>query len=337
MLRLAAGVSILAVALLAACGGSEEKTIPSPVDTVPTTATPLPSATTLQPGDPEVYAIALAHLQEYLDTWVREGPAAAKEMQDGPRQFQLLSGQVSSYKPFTYDSDDSFTLIVKLDLHFPPGQIYPWTVGNNGNIFFTFTRPDAASPFVMRMSSIAPLEPAPSRPGVLRTELSTYFGSLLDCDFEAALPDYLPRGTRRGPGVDPTCSELRFWFPPLDDPTIPLEERATVEIKERRYEPPPPAASPWMMPEMPSPTATPMNNSGDTRREDEVISHAGRDVHVWRRAGPGSAVVTLTTHNNDVYIQVRGIWWADSPDGEVEITDAMEQQAFKVLDSMLEE
>src|SRR3990172_5297097 len=61
----------------------------------------------------------------------------------------------------------------------------------------------------------------------LRAELSTYFALYEGClPFAVAAPDYLPSGTDREPhlfALD-NCTRLWFWFIPLENRAIPLEQ-----------------------------------------------------------------------------------------------------------------
>jgi hypothetical protein len=125
------------------------------------TATPFRThaVPTLRPADPAVYAIAIARLQLYFDTWANGDIAGAKAMLASTNQSsyfslstQLLSGDVTSYKQEEHISDDHFTLIVAIKLHFSGSDTGAWKEGVN-NRFVTFDRQNASSPFVMTFAT----------------------------------------------------------------------------------------------------------------------------------------------------------------------------------------
>jgi hypothetical protein len=73
-----------------------------------------------------------------------------------PRYSQLLSGEISGYEVYQHISDDDFTLLVDLQLHFPAANESAWGEGVNSR-FITFQRADAGSPFLMQFATSPPL------------------------------------------------------------------------------------------------------------------------------------------------------------------------------------
>ncbi|HEY8766263.1 MAG TPA: hypothetical protein VIP09_03205, partial [Dehalococcoidia bacterium] len=118
---------------------------------------------TLRPGDPPVYADAIARLQEYLDAWAAGDNAGKNAMLEPATQAsssvpdpQLLRGEIASYQPQQRVSDDDFTLLVDLQLHLPTANESAWGEGINSR-FVNVKRADASSPFLMKFASSPPL------------------------------------------------------------------------------------------------------------------------------------------------------------------------------------
>lgn len=94
----------------------------------------------LRPGDPAVYATALAALQDYLDKW-KARPSSG-----------LTEARVVAYSPNQWTSPNRFTLLVTENL-----QLSNEPSGNSGNglndRFATFTRNRSDAPFQVTLAS----------------------------------------------------------------------------------------------------------------------------------------------------------------------------------------
>jgi hypothetical protein len=126
-----------------------------------TSATTLPTAA---PTPTPVYAItplmlgqALQRIQDYLDSWQKDGLLVASQMlvptqrpalDEGPR---LLSGRVIDYS-IDDGSADEFVLLVTLDLHFPGGDGWAWGEGHNTR-FITFSYADPPAALLMSFAT----------------------------------------------------------------------------------------------------------------------------------------------------------------------------------------
>jgi hypothetical protein len=124
-------------------------------------------ANSAESGDAATYSAAIAEVQAYLDMWAKQGPYAAAARYLVPEEQVpsdtatksppdsndetplLLSGVVKSYKLTDWESANTFTLLVTMDLHFR-GDATCWNMHEGMNDrFFTFTRPDAAGAYRM--------------------------------------------------------------------------------------------------------------------------------------------------------------------------------------------
>lgn len=90
--------------------------------------------TTTLGGREVIYVRALSEVKTYLADWHRSGPSSASNeylvsSQQGGK-VKLLRGRVTSYHPYSWTSQNKFTLLVGLDLHFSgwPGA---WNIGDN--------------------------------------------------------------------------------------------------------------------------------------------------------------------------------------------------------------
>ena len=135
----AAAATALAVAVagsLSSCSqASPHPAVPSPV----------------KQGKAQAYSAAIAEVRDYLATWHQHGAQAAQRFmvpaERGPNPLLLRSGKVVSYRPYRWVSQDNFTLLVILDLHFA-GSPGAWNSGSNGR-FVTFTRQAGQSHYLM--------------------------------------------------------------------------------------------------------------------------------------------------------------------------------------------
>ena len=101
---------------------------------------------------PQAYSSAIAEVNEYLTAWRENGAQAAAQLykvqaERGPDSLRLSSGEVVSYRPDRWVSEDDFTLLVILELHFI-GSPYAWDPGRNGR-FITFTRKAGQAKYLM--------------------------------------------------------------------------------------------------------------------------------------------------------------------------------------------
>ena len=100
---------------------------------------------------PQAYSTAIAEVNQYLATWSKDGASAAQRLmvpsERGPDPIRLSSGKVVSYRPDRWVSDNEFTLLVNVDLHFTASS-GAWNPGLNGR-FITFTRSDRQHKFLM--------------------------------------------------------------------------------------------------------------------------------------------------------------------------------------------
>jgi hypothetical protein len=124
------------------------------------TAGPHPAAPSPVKQDKvHAYSVAIAEVRDYLAAWHQLGRAKAAQRfmvpsERGPDPAEpgsdpviLRSGTVLSYRPDRWVSQDNFTLLVLLELHFSglPGA---WNSGANGR-FVTFTRQAGHSHYLM--------------------------------------------------------------------------------------------------------------------------------------------------------------------------------------------
>jgi hypothetical protein len=105
------------------------------------------------------YSVAIAEVSDYLAAWHQVGRAKAAQRfmvpsergpdpgEPGPDPVILRSGKVLSYRPDRWVSQDNFTLLVLLDLHFA-GSPGAWNSGSNGR-FVTFTRQPRQNHYLM--------------------------------------------------------------------------------------------------------------------------------------------------------------------------------------------
>jgi hypothetical protein len=117
-------------------------------------ASPHPAASSsVRQGKVNAYSAAIAEVNDYLTTWHLHGAQAAQrfmvpaERGPDPNAILLSSGKVVSYRPDRWVSQDNFTLLVILDLHFA-GSPGAWNSGANGR-YVTFTRQAAQSHYLM--------------------------------------------------------------------------------------------------------------------------------------------------------------------------------------------
>jgi hypothetical protein len=104
-------------------------------------------------GNGRAYAAAIAEVNEYLTVWREHGLVAAQrfkvlsERGPDPSPVKLNGGEVTSYRPYRWVSEDNFTLLVILNLRFS-GSPGAWNPGKNGR-FITFTRKAGQSRYLM--------------------------------------------------------------------------------------------------------------------------------------------------------------------------------------------
>lgn len=125
---------------------------------VTTTAVgPIESLSTAR-GRQATYHAAVAELQNYLIAWHALGPVAASKKylaashQGGGKPIiHLNSGNVTSYLPFTWTSERSFTLLVSMNLHFS-GSPGAWNIGDN-DLYVTFSWSANRATYVMALNT----------------------------------------------------------------------------------------------------------------------------------------------------------------------------------------
>lgn len=118
----------------------------TPTLSAPTEPTPRPRVTATPPVQPALVEAAMGRVQSYLDTWIRDGCAAAATAYRGASEQastardcpRLISGRARLEEVHDWRSADDFTLLLALDLHFA-GDPGAWGEGANER-FVTFTR-----------------------------------------------------------------------------------------------------------------------------------------------------------------------------------------------------
>ncbi len=146
--RKAAAATALALAV-AVAGSLSSCSQASPHPAGPSSVKQVKAAVTQ--GKAPAYSVAITEVNDYLATWHQHGAQAAQrflvQAERGPDPIVLRSGKVVSYQPYRWASQDSFTLLVILDLHFV-GSSGAWNSGSNGR-FITFSRPAGHSQYLM--------------------------------------------------------------------------------------------------------------------------------------------------------------------------------------------
>jgi hypothetical protein len=101
------------------------------------------------------YKVAANELQDYFNYWHLVGPVTASKRFLVPSQrggaVKLASGKVSSYHASTWKSQNDFTLLMSLNLHFE-GRHGAWNEGKNDR-FVTFTKSPHGQPFLMELNT----------------------------------------------------------------------------------------------------------------------------------------------------------------------------------------
>jgi hypothetical protein len=101
------------------------------------------------------YKVAANELQDYFNYWHLVGPVTASKRFLVPSQrggtVKLASGKVSIYHAYTWKSQNDFTLLMSLNLHFE-GRHGAWNEGKNDR-FVTFMRAPHGQPFLMELNT----------------------------------------------------------------------------------------------------------------------------------------------------------------------------------------
>jgi len=141
-------------AALSSCTKASPHTAAATATAASPTASPHTAASpTASQGKSRAYSAAIAEVNEYLTAWREHGLVAAQrfkvpaERGPDPNPVKLSSGEVTSYQPFRWVSEDNFTLMVILNLRFN-GSPGAWNPGKNGR-FITFTRTAGQSQYLM--------------------------------------------------------------------------------------------------------------------------------------------------------------------------------------------
>ena len=135
-------------------------------------------------------------------------------------------------------------------------------------------------------------------------------------DFVLVVPTELPRGTSAEPIVyaPDRASSITYVFPAIEDEGLPPESRADVELIQ---------------------TTDNILGVRPSRPSDAVINVDGHTVTVLRNERPGEVLgITFVTPLPDSNVSVTTSW-PSLQGGDHSITDGMEEDAFKVLHSML--
>lgn len=110
------------------------------------------------------YGRAVDEVNAWLAVWAREGSAAAAAKYlsgdelpasgvAGSAGPDLVSGVVRSYEPSTWTSQDSFVLVVTMDLHFRSGAVEGnWNDGVNTR-FLRFEKATGSAAYRMYVST----------------------------------------------------------------------------------------------------------------------------------------------------------------------------------------
>lgn len=105
------------------------------------------------------YKFATTELQQYLDAWRIHGPVIAtreflvhvQQVRRTASSIYLASGASKLERPFTWISENRFTLLMSLNLHFNGGT-GAWSVGVNDR-FVTYTWSPKGAHFQMELNS----------------------------------------------------------------------------------------------------------------------------------------------------------------------------------------
>jgi hypothetical protein len=101
------------------------------------------------------YKVAAIELQDYFNYWHLAGPVTASKLFLVPSQrdgtVKLARGKVLSYHPYSWKTENDFTLLMSLDLHFE-GWDGAWNEGKNDR-FVTFTRATQGQPLLMELNT----------------------------------------------------------------------------------------------------------------------------------------------------------------------------------------
>lgn len=105
------------------------------------------------------YKFAITELQEYLDAWRIQGPVIAsreflvpsQQVGSNATNLYLTSGTARQGYPFTWVSQNRFTLLMNLDLHFEGGP-GAWSVGANDR-YVTYTWSTKEARFQMELDT----------------------------------------------------------------------------------------------------------------------------------------------------------------------------------------
>jgi hypothetical protein len=147
----------------------------------------------------------------------------------------------------------------------------------------------------------------------IRQKLSNELGPYQEqLDFALLLPAYIPNGTADEPQAELSDRGLNIYFAPSAEPDIPPERRAGVEIVQTSKDLAPPGG---------------VENPALERR-----TIRGREVIIERYTQGAAVHITLQTRSDGVTVIVSMDWDSDET---MTLSHEMEQEAFKVLDSML--
>jgi hypothetical protein len=145
-----------------------------------------------------------------------------------------------------------------------------------------------------------------------------------DLGFQIVAPDYIPPGTNPVPFPDLVKEgEIAYSFNPRERDDQPLEKRPRVEVTQRRAKNETPVDTPPVLPSL-----FPSN------RETLVIE--GHDVVLFRSVGQAGASMAMHVTSGGFQFSVVVSWASPEPsEGSTVITPEMEEEAWKVLRSLL--
>jgi hypothetical protein len=155
--------------------------------------------------------------------------------------------------------------------------------------------------------------------GEIQRKLDEFEGEL---GFDILAPDYLPPGTSRTPrllSVSPYDGVV-YLFDSSADANRPLAESPLVQISQ--------FLSNGASPELPSgwPIPTPTD-------EDTVIN--GNAVRIRRNEFARESSVNFFTTYQGFDLVIAVVWYDPEREQAIELTGAMEEEAFKVAESLL--
>lgn len=152
--------------------------------------------------------------------------------------------------------------------------------------------------------------------GGTRESISEALGTQLgEAEFSALLPSYLPAGTSLAAEIDDVKADsLIFHLPESPSANVDADQRALVVVDQHPI----------------------TDGDSDINSGDYNSSIAKVPVYVDRSQGPSSRVwISIFGIIDNVRVTVGLTWHSQESNGEIVLTPRMEDQAFKVFESMI--